>query len=60
QPVAVIVVVPEDTEKGDRRIGVPREDGRRTDVPEMEHHPHPLGAKKEERAFRGAPVVVRV
>jgi len=26
----------------------------------VEHHPHPLGAKKEECAFRGAPVVVGV
>ena len=60
QPVAIGIAVAEDPAQGERRIGVPREDGRRADIPEMEHHPHPLGAKQEERACRGAPVVVGV
>ena len=60
QPVAVGVVVAEDPPERDRRIGVPREDGRRAHIPEMEHHAHPLGAKELERGRRGAPVVVGV
>jgi len=60
QAVAVLVVVAEDPAQGDRRVAVPREDGRRADVPEMEDHPHPLRAEEEERAFGGAPVVVGI